>query len=80
MDGKMMVDVLRLLFGHEDYIRMLEVIDHDMLRKPAVRIQKRKEFENYDTSYTVTINWRLLDQWLEESERVKTGENPKDVS
>lgn len=69
IDDKTIRNVLRLLFGGEDYIQMYEIIDHDMIRKPAIRIQKRKELENYDTSYTVTINWRLLDRFMEGGEK-----------
>lgn len=65
IDDKTIRNVLRLLFGGEDYIQMYEIIDHDMIRKPAIRIQKRKELENYDTCYTVTINWRLLDRFMD---------------
>lgn len=69
IDDKTIRNVLRLLFGGEDYIQMYEIIDHDMIRKPAIRIQKRKEFENYDTSYIVTINWRLLDRFIDGGEK-----------
>lgn len=68
IDDKTIRNVLRLLFAGEDYVQMYEIIDHDMIRKPAIRIQKRKELENYDESYTVTINWRLLNRFIDGGE------------
>lgn len=50
-----------MMFGYEDYITMCEVIDNDMIRKPAIDIKKRKVYENGDNEYVVRINWRLLD-------------------
>lgn len=54
--------ILCMMFGYEDYVTMYEVIDNDMIRKPAIDIKKRKVYENGDNEYVVRINWRLLDQ------------------
>lgn len=54
--------ILCMMFGYEDYVTMYEVIDNDMIRKPAVDIKRRKLYENGDNEYVVRINWRLLDQ------------------
>ena len=56
--------VLKTVFGHEHYVRMYEVIDDDMIRKSAIDIIKRKEYENGDNEYVVRINWRLLDKFI----------------
>lgn len=58
--------VLKTLFGYEHYVRMYEVIDDDMIRKSAIDIVKRKEYENGDNEYVVRINWRLLDKFISE--------------
>lgn len=57
--------ILCMLFGYEDYVTMYEVIDNDMIRKPAIAITKRKTRENGDNEFLVRINWRLLDQAIE---------------
>ncbi len=54
--------ILCMMFGYEDYVTMYEVIDNDMIRKPAIDIKRRKVYENGDNEYVVRINWRLLDQ------------------
>lgn len=54
--------ILCMMFGYEDYVTMYEVIDNDMIRKPAIDIKRRKIYENGDNEYVVRINWRLLDQ------------------
>lgn len=54
--------ILCMMFGCESYVTMYEVIDNDMIRKPAIGIKKRKVYENGDNEYVVRINWRLLDQ------------------
>ena len=58
--------VLKTVFGPEHYVRMYEVIDDDMIRKSAIDIVKRKEYENGDNEYVVRINWRLLDKFISE--------------
>lgn len=58
--------VLKTLFGFGNYVRMYEVIDDDMIRKSAIDIVKRKEYENGDNEYVVRINWRLLDKFISE--------------
>lgn len=58
--------MLKTLFGFGDNVSMFEVIDDDMIRKNAINIKKLKEFENGDNTYTITINWRLLDKFNEE--------------
>ena len=58
--------VLKTMFGNEHYVRMYEVIDDDMIRKSAIDIVKRKEYENGDNEYVVRINWRLLDKFISE--------------
>ena len=60
--------VLKTLFGFGDYVGMYEVIDDDMRRKPAISIKKLKEYENGDNTYTITINWRLLDKFTKEED------------
>lgn len=60
--------ILCMMFAYEDYITMYEVIDNDMIRKPAIKIKKRKVHENGDNEYIVNINWRLLDQAIESPE------------
>ncbi len=57
--------ILCMMFGYEDYVTMYEVIDNDMIRKPAIDIKKRKVYENGDNEYVVRINWRLLDQAID---------------
>ena len=68
IDDKTIRNVLRLLFGSEDYVQMYEIIDDDMIRKPAISIKKLKEYENGDNVYSVQINWRLLDKFTKETE------------
>ena len=58
--------VLKTVFGDEHYFRMYEVVDDDMIRKSAIDIVKRKEYENGDNEYVVKINWRLLDKFVNE--------------
>lgn len=58
--------VLKTLFSFGNYVNMYEVIDDDMIRKPAISIKKLKEYENGDNEYVVRINWRLLDKFISE--------------
>lgn len=60
--------VLKTLFGFGDYVNMYEVIDDDMIRKPAISIKKLKEYENGNNVYSVQINWQLLDKFIKEEE------------
>lgn len=60
--------VLKTLFSFGDYVNMYEVIDDDMIRKPAISIKKLKEYENGDNVYSVQINWRLLDKFTKEED------------
>lgn len=60
--------VLKTLFGFGDYVNMYEVIDDDMIRKPAISIKKLKEYENGNNVYSVQINWRLLDKFMKEED------------
>lgn len=60
--------VLKTLFGFGNYVNMYEVIDDDMIRKPAISIKKLKEYKNGDNVYSVQINWRLLDKFTKETE------------
>lgn len=57
--------VLKTLFSFGDYVNMYEVIDDDMIRKPAIIVKKLKEYANGDDIYSVKINWRLLDKVIE---------------
>ena len=43
-------------------------VDDDMIRKSAIDIVKRKEYENGDNEYVVRINWRLLDKFISEGD------------
>ena len=60
--------VLKTLFGFGDYTNMYEVIDDDMIRKPAISIKKLKEYEDGNNVYSVQINWRLLDKFTKEED------------
>ena len=63
MDNATMKAWLKTLFG-DGYIGLFEYIDDDMIRKPAVRTQKMKEYENGEVDYKVTVNWRLVDKFF----------------
>lgn len=60
-----MKSILELMFGNH-YVSMLEVIDDDMIRKPVFQAQKIKIYENGDSEFKVTINWRLLNKLRKE--------------
>lgn len=68
MSHEIIKAVLRVLFGHESYVTMYEAIDDDMIRKTAIGIKKRKEYDNGDNEYWVRINWRLLDKAIKQIE------------
>lgn len=68
MSHEIIKAVLRVLFGDESYVTMYEAIDDDMIRKTAIDIKKRKEYENGDNEYWVRINWRLLDKAIKQIE------------
>lgn len=74
MSDEIIIAVLRFIFGHEGYVTMFEVIDDDMIRKDAIEIKKRKEYEFGDCVYWVKINWRLLDKYIEHSFLAKKEE------
>ena len=59
VDIKQMEAILRLMFG-DQYVSMFHVIDEDMIRKPVFQSQKIKSYENGDSVFKVTVNWRLL--------------------
>lgn len=56
--------LLMILFG-DGYTEAFEYSD-DIIRRPTIRTQKTKEYENGDVDYKVTINWQLLNKLLEE--------------
>lgn len=58
-DVEQMEAMLRLMFG-DLYVSMFHVIDDDMIRKPVFQSQKIKSYENGDSVFKVTVNWRLL--------------------
>lgn len=64
-DINKMEAMLRLMFG-DHYVSMLHVIDEDMIRKPAFQSQKIKSYENGDSVFKVTVNWRLLNKLRKE--------------
>ncbi len=79
MSDGLILAVLKTIFGHEDYATMYEVIDDDMIRKSAININKRKEFENGDCDYSVRINWRLLERAVEQIEMSKEKVTPQEI-
>ena len=58
-------NLLRLLFDGSDYAEMFSIIDADMIRKPAIRVRKVKDYQDKDQEvYTVEINWKLVNKFL----------------
>ena len=64
-DTKQMEAMFRLMFG-DHYVSIFHVIDDDMIRKPVFQSQKIKSYENGDSVFKVTINWRLLNKLRKE--------------
>ena len=64
-DVKQTEAMLRLMFG-DHYVSMFHVIDDDMIRKPVFQSQKIKSYENGDSVFKVTVNWRLLNKLRKE--------------
>ena len=64
-DVEQMEAMLRLMFG-DHYVSMFHVIDDDMIRKPVFQSQKIKSYENGDSVFKVTVNWRLLNKLRKE--------------
>lgn len=68
------IEFLKML-SDADYVEMFEVIDYDGIRKPAVRANTMpSSFSDpvHDIkSIRLTVDWRLLNKWQDESEECK---------
>lgn len=62
MNNELILEVLRVIFGHESYVT---------LYGNAISIKKLKEFVNEDCDYLVRINWRILERAINQSETSK---------
>lgn len=71
-DVKQTEAILRLMFG-DHYVSMFHVIDDDMIRKPVFQSQKIKSYENGDSVYKVTVNWRLLNKLRKDLKEQRLG-------
>lgn len=66
MTGKQLESFVELIFC-DGYAEIFSVIDHDGLRKAAIRTQKTKEYEDGDVDYKVTVNRRILQKFIKEA-------------
>ena len=68
------IEFLEML-SDADYVEMFEVIDDDGLRKPAVRANTMPSSFNDPVHNIInihlTVDWRLLDKWEDQSEECK---------
>lgn len=65
LSDKQIKNLLKLLFDGSDYSELFSIIDTDMRRKAAITIRKVKEYkEKEEETYTVQINWRLVERFL----------------
>lgn len=68
------IEFLEIL-SDADYVEMFEVIDDDGIRKPAVRANTMPSSLSDPVhniiNIRLTVDWRLLNKWQDESEERK---------